>query len=58
MQIRKVELSDFEQILVLNKELFLNEKQYSPSYNEDWPTTNNGKEYFALHPAILRFATE
>ncbi len=45
--IRKATLSDFDNLLKLNKDLFLFEKKFSETYNENWPYETAGKEYFA-----------
>ena len=47
MEIRKATFNDFEKILSLNKDLFLFEKKFTDTFNEDWSYTNQGKEYFA-----------
>lgn len=47
MNIRKATINDFEEILKLNKELFLYEKKFTDTFNEEWAYSNQGKEYFA-----------
>ncbi len=47
MTIRKATLNDFEDIIRLNHDLFLYEKKFSQSYNENWPQQDAGREYFA-----------
>ncbi len=45
--IRQGTLIDFDQIIALSKELFLYEKKFTDTYNENWPYHNQGKEYYA-----------
>ena len=47
MNIRKANLSDLNDICNLNNELFKLEKEkYDPTLVEDWPISNEGREYF------------
>jgi ribosomal protein S18 acetylase RimI-like enzyme len=46
MKIRKAIISDFEELLRLNKELFDFEEQFGHKYNLEWTYSDVGKNYF------------
>lgn len=47
MKIRKAKREDFERLLELNQKLFLYEKQFGNTYDEEWPYSEKGRVYFA-----------
>ena len=47
MDIRKANLNDLDAICDLNNQLFkLEKEQYDPTLVEDWPLSDEGREYF------------